>query len=115
MNARPNYEVYALSEREKKLVDKYRQQQGQSNQGFYVDATPERNRHYSRDQGGPGGQGGQGGQGKKVGQGGQAGPRQHSRGTVDISEYEDSPGFGRISDPGPDPDPEFDFGEYRAE
>ena len=86
MKARPHYELYPLSEVEKRVVNNYRQHQGQPiDQGFYDDATPERNSQYSRDQGGQGGQVGQGGQGW------QTGPRQHSRETVDISEYEDSP------------------------
>ena len=64
--SQPKYSTYDLSEVEKKMVDNFRQQQGQSDQGFYSDSTPER-RLYSRDQdwqgehGGLGGQGGQGG------------------------------------------------------
>jgi hypothetical protein len=118
-NTRRDY--YALSEVEKKMVDNFRQQQGQSDQGFYSDSTPER-RYYSRDQGGQGGQGGQrgkrgqggqGGPGWQRGQGGQRGQREQggpgwqggqgeqlgpsgysrapTRDTVDISEYEESP------------------------
>ena len=111
-NTRREDEVYALSEAEKKMVDNFRQQRGQSDQGFYSDSTPERNRLYSRDQGGQGGQGGQREQGGQDGQGRQAGPRQHSRETVDISEYEDSPdhGFGRNSDPYPGPRIDFELG-----
>ena len=73
-NTRRDY--YALSEVEKKMVDNFRQQQGQSDQGFYSDSTPER-RYYSRDPGGQGGKGrrgGQGGQGRQGRQGGQGGP-----------------------------------------
>ena len=94
-NTRRDQEVYALSEVEKNMVDNFRQQRGQSDQGFYSDSTPER-RLYSRDQGGQGGQGGQNGQG---GQGGQSDQlttdsaysgyaRAPTADTVDISEYE---------------------------
>ena len=77
--SQPKYSTYDLSEVEKKMVDNFREQQGQSGQGSYSDSTPER-RLSSRDQGGHGGQGGQGRQGgpgwqgvqgRKGGKGGQ--------------------------------------------
>ena len=96
-NTRRDSELYALSEVEKKMVDNFRQQRGQSfviKKGFDSDSTPVRRLH-SRDQGGQGGQGGQGRQGGKGGQGEQLGPSGYSRAptrdTVDISEYEESP------------------------
>ena len=39
MNTRPEYEVHELSEAEKKMVDNLRQQQGQRDQGLYLDST----------------------------------------------------------------------------
>ena len=98
----PNFDhdtrnMYALSEVEKKMVDKFRQQRGQSfsiRKGFSSNSTPE-HRLYSRNQGGQGGQGGHGGQGGQGWQGEQLGPSGYSsaptRDTVDISEYEESP------------------------
>ena len=72
-NTRRDSKLYALSEVEKKMVDNFRQQQGQSDQGFYSDSTPER-RYYSRDPGGQGGKGRRGGQGGQGRQGRQGGP-----------------------------------------
>ena len=84
MNTWPNYEVYELSEAEKKMVDNLREQQDKSDQGFYVDA-PHKNRSYWGDESGQGGQYGQGGQsGQDVQDTRQA---RHTRDTVDISEH----------------------------
>ena len=84
-NTRRDSELYALSEVEKKMVDNFRQQRGQSfviKKGFDSDSTPVRRLH-SRDQGG------QGGQGEQLGPSGYS--RASTRDTVDISEYENSP------------------------
>ena len=69
---KPKYSNYDLSEVEKNMIDNYREQRGQSDQGFYSNSNPER-RLYSRDQGGQGRQGGQGGPGWQDGQGEQGG------------------------------------------
>ena len=94
--SQPKYSTYDLSEVEKKMVDNFRQQRGQSDQGVYRDSTL-----YSRNKGGQGGRGGQGGQGGprwqggQGGQGEQLGPSRYSRAptrdTVDISEYDQTP------------------------
>ena len=70
---KPKYSNYDLSEVEKNMIDNYREQRGQSDQGFYSNSNPER-RLYSRDQGGQGRQGGQGGPGWQGRKGGQGGP-----------------------------------------